>query len=273
MNESNERPMTIFEASLWTIGSVVALVSVGQLLQKIQPSLKNDSGAGSLCQVIAYLALLLVIQTVYFPRTKLSVIFATKPGKWVFYPIAAILGIAILFPASALYEAALQRWPAPPQSTEIMGPFRELSRFRQVTAGLGIVLVTPLVEEALFRGALFGTLRRRYAAPWVVVSTAIFFAMIHGQPQILIPIGLVGAALAFLRVASGSMWPGVVMHMAFNGLSFYAQATGNGDSDEPTPVKFVLAGAVISASLLALTDYLRTRNKEREPDVREEEQS
>lgn len=272
-----ERAMSFVEATLWAIGSVVAVISTYQLVSRVQPAIKDDPAASSLCQLVAYLMLLVLIQTVYFPRTKLREMFATQRGSWVFYPIAAALGVSILFPASAIYEAALARWPDKAQGPEILGAFQSLPPWRKAAAAVGLCVTTPLVEEALFRGALFGTLRRRNAAALVVVATASLFALVHLQPQLFLPIAMVGAALAFLRVASGSIWPGVVLHVAFNTLSFYAQVTSVGDAEESTPTWQVLTGTVATAGLLALAEHLRTKKVFTAPDIeplpeREEEE-
>lgn len=264
--------MTFIEATLWAIGSVVLLVSLWSVVAKVAPAWKEDPGVSALCQTVAYTAILLLLRTFYFPTTKPSLIFATRPGSWAFYPIAALLGVAILFPTSAIYEAALARWPDKAQGSEILAHFRELPRWRQATAGFSLVVSTPLIEEALFRGALFGTLRRHHHTALVVVSTASLFALVHVQPQLFLPIGMVGAAIAYLRVASGSMWPGVVMHMAFNGLSFYAQITSTGAADDPTPRWQVLGGAMASATLLALAQYLRTKKGDPEPELHKRDQ-
>src|SRR5689334_3620973 len=89
-----ERPMTVVEATLWAIGSIVALGTLAQAAQKLLPNLQNDIAGFSICQILSYLALLVVIQAVYFPRTKPSVVLGLQPGRWVFYPIAVLLGLA-----------------------------------------------------------------------------------------------------------------------------------------------------------------------------------
>jgi membrane protease YdiL (CAAX protease family) len=260
--------MSVLEAMLWTFGSIYAANSLHQLAVKLLPAAKDDPAAFTVCQAVAYLGLMVLIQTVYFRKTDLREIFATRRGSWVFYPIAALLGVAILIPTSALYEAALARWPDTAQGTEILKAFDGLPLWRKVAAGFAICGVTPLVEEALFRGALFGTLRRRHPAAFVVSLTASLFAIVHVQPQLLLPIAMVGAALAFLRVASGSIWPGVVLHMAFNGFSFYLQMTTGADTDgEATPVWLVLSGTVVTAGLLALVEHLRSKKVFTAPDI------
>ncbi len=259
--------MSVLEAMLWTFASIYVASVLHQLVVKVLPGLKDDPATFTLCQAVGYLFLLVTIQAIYFRRTSLQEIFAVRRGSWVFYPIAAVLGVAILIPTSAIYEAALARWPDTAQGTEILKAFQSLPPWRKVAAGVAICVVTPLVEEALFRGALFGTLRRRHPAGFVVALTGCLFALAHVQPQLLLPIAMVGAALAFLRVASGSIGPGIVLHMAFNGFSFYLQLTSSTETEEPTPTWLILSGTVVTAGLLALTEHLRSKKVFTAPDI------
>jgi uncharacterized protein len=256
--------MSAVEATLWTIGSVVALVWVHSTLTGKWPWLTRDRGAAAGMQAVVYLALLWLVRFVYFPVTRPGVVLGTRPARWVYYPLAVLLGVAIQFPATGLYEAILARWPAPAMASDFAEAFATLPTWRKVTAGIGLLVTTPLVEEAFFRGALFGTLRRRNGPVSVVIMTSVLFALIHMQPQGYLPIAMVGGALAFLRIASGSMWPGVVGHMAFNGVTFYAIAGGAAESAEasaPTPVLDVVIGTVVTAGLLALADFFRSRER------------
>lgn len=261
--------MNVFEATLWGIGSVVAFVTVVQSVKKVVPDLPNDTAGTSACQVLAYVALLLLLRFFYFPQTRAAVIYGTRGGSWVFYPIAALLGVAIHFPADSLYELLLARWPDSTAASEIFKHFGELPLWRKVATGVGLMLTTPLIEEAFFRGALFGTLRRQHGSAVTVAATAMIFGLVHVQPQALLPIAIVGAALAFMRVASGSLWPGVVVHMTFNAVTFYAmlQGTDEAETMERMPAWWIVAGTVATAGLLLLAHRLRQREKAPEPEI------
>ena len=52
------------------------------------------------------------------------------------WQIAAALGVSILFPASAIYEAALARWPDKAQGPEILGAFQSLPPWRKAAAAV-----------------------------------------------------------------------------------------------------------------------------------------
>jgi uncharacterized protein len=79
---------------------------------------------------------------------------------------------------------------------------------------VGLVLVAPAAEELVFRGLGFASLGR-FALP---VST-ILFALAHGLPVLLIPVGIAGLALGLLRQRSGSVLPGMGVHMTLNALA------------------------------------------------------
>ena len=84
-----------------------------------------------------------------------------------------------------------------------------------VAATFFLGVVTPLGEEFLFRGVLT-TVLLRYGALIGVLGGALIFALFHGI-SIVFAAALVGGLFAgevFRR--SGSIWPGVMVHVMFN---------------------------------------------------------
>lgn len=86
-----------------------------------------------------------------------------------------------------------------------------------VASLLGTVVFAPILEEVVFRGLLYGTLRRRFGWPAAAVLSAAVFAGAHGY-------GVAGFGSVF---ASGLMWavayektgsllPGMAAHAANN---------------------------------------------------------
>lgn len=206
------------------------------------------------------------------PKTRPRLVFATGAGPWVFYPIAALLGIAIHLPTDAIYDAALARWPDTTPASEIFPHVRRAAHVAQGRDRRGPHRHDSPRREALFRGS--GTLRRRNDAVTVVVVTAILFAFVHIQPQAFLPIGIVGAALAFLRVASGSIWPSFIAHATSNAVTFFALAGAFGadvaTSEGPLPTALVVGGTVVTAGLLAFTDHLWVKLRKATPTPEQE---
>jgi membrane protease YdiL (CAAX protease family) len=84
--------------------------------------------------------------------------------------------------------------------------------------GLVIAVVAPIVEELTFRGLGFSVLRPlgRWAA---IVLVGLLFGLAHGLVEALPLLAAFGAALAYLRSRLESVYPGIVVHAAFNAIA------------------------------------------------------
>jgi membrane protease YdiL (CAAX protease family) len=79
-----------------------------------------------------------------------------------------------------------------------------------------VVLAAPLVEELTFRGVGFGLLRP-FGALVAVAGTALAFAAAHGLLAGLVALFVFGSALAWLRLKTQSLFPGMLLHACYNG--------------------------------------------------------
>ena len=76
--------------------------------------------------------------------------------------------------------------------------------------------IVPVVEELLYRGIGF-TLLAQFGQVAAIVITAFAFALAHGIVEGLPVFFVIGAAFAFVRSRTGSIYPAIAMHGAFNG--------------------------------------------------------
>lgn len=77
-------------------------------------------------------------------------------------------------------------------------------------------VITPIGEEALFRGVIANVLLRRYGL-WIgAFGSAIIFALCHGINTVLPSAFMVGLVAALIFRRTGSIWPGVVAHAVNN---------------------------------------------------------
>jgi hypothetical protein len=81
--------------------------------------------------------------------------------------------------------------------------------------------LTALVEEMLFRGILYGWLRRRLNTPLAAIVSALLFTVCH--PSVfaagtvaVIDTTLLAILLALLFEARRSLWPGILCHALYN---------------------------------------------------------
>jgi hypothetical protein len=76
----------------------------------------------------------------------------------------------------------------------------------------------PRQARDLFRGLLIAGLRRHGAIVTVLVSS-LLFALLHGSIYRLPPTFFLGVALAWVRLATGSIAPGMIVHALNNGIA------------------------------------------------------
>lgn len=87
---------------------------------------------------------------------------------------------------------------------------------------LALVLLGPLTEEVMFRGFLFRGMVGELGATVTIILTALVWAGLHGQYEIvyLTQIFLLGLVFGFLRWWSGSLYLVIALHVMINSISF-----------------------------------------------------
>ena len=86
-----------------------------------------------------------------------------------------------------------------------------------------IVIISPIVEELIFRGYVQEYFRQRLKVEWAIIISALIFSIFH--PINLFPHAFVsGVFLSYIREASGSLMPGIVVHFLNNLLGFIETA-------------------------------------------------
>ncbi|WP_051571061.1 CPBP family intramembrane glutamic endopeptidase [Cryptosporangium arvum] len=134
-------------------------------------------------------------------------------GRWVLVGVAG--GLVALVVSRAITYAVLM----------LFGPAENVQQSYADAAGGGVLaatlsvvflaVLTPIGEEFLFRG-IVTTALLRYGAAIGVVGSAAVFAVMHGLNIVFITAFVVGIVAAELRRRSGSIWPGVVVHVVNN---------------------------------------------------------
>ena len=89
-------------------------------------------------------------------------------------------------------------------------------------------VVAPVGEELLFRGVLFGALRRRWSFWPAAVVSSLIFGTIHVIPLQMITAATLGVALCWARERSRTLTAPVVMHVVNNLVAFILAFIGLG---------------------------------------------
>ncbi len=82
------------------------------------------------------------------------------------------------------------------------------------------VILAPLFEETIFRGVLLPVLGNSIGKIWAIILSALVFALAHLSVGELVPLFVLGLGLACVRLSSGRLFPCVLMHAFWNGITF-----------------------------------------------------
>jgi membrane protease YdiL (CAAX protease family) len=95
------------------------------------------------------------------------------------------------------------------------------AHYEYVLAFVTLIVLTPVAEEILFRGYLYGKLRK-IAPVWLsILVTSVLFGAVHGQWNVGIDVFALSLILCSLREVTGSIWAGILLHMLKNSIAFY----------------------------------------------------
>ncbi len=198
--------------------------------------------------------------------TQLSELLALRRASLGVCLAAAALGFMLQIPATLLSNAVEHFFPTP---AAVLAE-RALRITPQSTAqGVAIFLIVaglgPCVEEFFFRGALYGALRRGYGAFVTAVSVSVCFAFGHVDLRLLLPLFAAALVLAQVREQTGSIWPGVALHGAFNAATLAVVFSGAAPGGKPPalPIWVAALGCLVTLALGLLVRALSGSNRGR----------
>jgi ABC-2 type transport system permease protein/sodium transport system permease protein len=207
----------------------------------------------SVAEIVAFMSLgslvlfvLLPGLAAYWGRLDWRETFSLNAPSWLTVVGGVILGLT-LWPLIVQIQIWLHV-DLPPEALE------KAQKLIDMFQSAGPVMALPLglaalTEELFFRGYLFSALQR-VAKPWtVIIVTGVLFGLMHsviggslGSEQIL-PATLMGLALGCIRWRTGSVLPGMALHLVHNVLlSFMLNSIGG--ANETVPPMWLMASAL-----------------------------
>jgi membrane protease YdiL (CAAX protease family) len=126
------------------------------------------------------------------------------------------VGVSFLLLTDGLIHLSGQS-PVPPWMLKVWASHQSLPLFIAAT-----VVMAPVMEEVVFRGFLFAGLERSRLGPGgAVVLTAVLWAVIHTQYELVYVLQIVGAGLlfGFARHRTRTVTVPILMHAFANGLA------------------------------------------------------
>lgn len=130
-----------------------------------------------------------------------------------FLPVAFGLNWAYLWIAE---QRSLAVEPQP--AVKLLGEAQ--GSWQLAVLGVQTLITAPLVEEVLFRGLLYVTVKQAGYPRGAMWGVALLFGLSHGHWPTLLPLTLFGLVLAWLYERTNNLLAPVAAHAGFNAVNF-----------------------------------------------------
>jgi sodium transport system permease protein len=175
-------------------------------------------------------------------------------------PVAILLAITLHPTYAALGQLIQGFYPLSQQAQDALRPFERIvneAPFWQVVVVLA--LIPAICEEVAFRGFIFSGLLQNKGRLRAVLLSALLFGFSHGMLQQSIATSLFGLLLGWVALRTGSIIPGLIIHMINNAMSVALGRVANLDQpwvsvfyDTTAGTHYTIAWTLVSGSI-ALT--------------------
>jgi membrane protease YdiL (CAAX protease family) len=194
---------------LWMI-SVIAQ-SVGTAPVITLPSIVANS--------VVYLSLVAgIVGVMGFRRLSVTEVFGLSLGKFPKAAATGLIWLVITYPLILATQFLVQRLiGSADDSQAIVRYFLTHPDLKHRAAIiLMAVVVAPVAEEVLFRGYLYGVIRRYCGRIAAIAVSSLLFAAIHVHLPSAPGLLLLAVTLCLLLERTGSLWATITMHSLFN---------------------------------------------------------
>jgi hypothetical protein len=208
--------------ALATFASVI--VDLPLIALKVVPSATTDTPALNLIDTFVQDAAFVtaaVGTAIFFAGYARSWQFGLRrPGLgWRIASLRALLILALFLAVSIAWTSLLHT-----EKEELLNKLgSQDGTFMVLLIALLTCVVAPFCEEFLFRGYIFSALRNWRGTLVAALVTGILFGAVHaGSAPLLdtVPLGLLGFGLCLLYRWTGSLYPGIGVHVLNNAIAF-----------------------------------------------------
>ncbi len=244
-------------ALLWTLFITAALWFGLSLVFTAFGQGANDIVLLGVTQVAVYALVIAAFGAVF--RRPLRELLALRPAALNVCLASLALGAALQIPATLLSDLVEHFFPLPPSVlAERMARITPHSTAHGIAIFVVVAGLGPCVEELFFRGALFGALRRGQGALVTIAVVSLCFALGHLDLRLFLPLLVAAFVIGEVRASSGSLWPGLLLHAAFNAATLAVVFSGGAPAGKtpPMPAFLAISGCASSAGLFVLVRTL-----------------
>lgn len=183
--------------------------------------------AGGLVASMVFNLLMCAALLVYLHRIRglnPAELFGLQHIHWRTLVLVVLAFTVIILISVNLVSAATMKWLESfwpdPQPQETVRAFQDSGslgfRFLVIIAA---VVIAPLAEEVLFRGFVYGVLKRYTDAPFAALASSLMFAVIHMHVGSLLPLCMLAVLFCLAYEITGCLLTPMLLHAVFNGAS------------------------------------------------------
>jgi len=175
--------------------------------------------------------------------------------------LAAFVAAACLAPASLLAEVSALLRPVDPSWVAAMQDELPAGLLGRGVAVLAAVVAAPVAEEIIFRGLIYRVARATWGPLPAMALSSVVFGLVHFEPWYVFGLIGVGAMLAFIYEATGSLTACIVAHAVHNAVSVAViMFTGEMASAGSPPGRGDILFGAVSLAAAVLTGRLLWRS-------------
>lgn len=236
--------------------------------------------------------LLLPYLLAQYQRIRISTGFALRMPKVKFLLIAFLLGcslwplvMSIITGWHEVLEVFVGEAEAQARHDRLiehgLGQAEDLREISPFFIGLLFAIIPAVCEEWFFRGFLLRALLKDRSAWLAVVISALIFGLFHvlGNSVVamdrFLPTTLVGLILGWLCYRTGSIVPGIILHMLHNGfvvfMAYYQPTLSKyswfPDEEAHIPVSWIVASVLIGGGCIAYLHFTADKTADFDPEI------
>lgn len=126
------------------------------------------------------------------------------------HPVLLLWGLVMMLAAGVVVEPVMDLLPIPPSA--VFG--------RGFWAMICLVAMAPVMEEILCRGIILESVRAKYGVVAALFLSSAFFAVLHGQPAMVVNAFVMGLILGYIYIETNSIFSVILLHAFNNGVAF-----------------------------------------------------
>lgn len=96
-----------------------------------------------------------------------------------------------------------------------------ISPLNKVFAAIALVVVGPILEEVIYRGLIYGKLRKKHSLITSILIVSILFGFLHGQWNVGVDVFALSVVACLMRETTGTIYAGILLHVIKNTIAFY----------------------------------------------------